>query len=1327
MNRRIALFSTISFTLVLLAVLGISLTARAAQGLDGPARPQAVLLADDFDYGSTAMSLTIASGGIWANHSGTSPYVGYTTTSLSMAGYGSSGVGGAATVATNGSEDVNRSFAPQASGTVYFAALVRVSAAGAGTYFMHLKDATTSGFRARVFAKLDVNVLRFGLDTSSGTGVYATGVYTYNTTYLLVTKHSLDTGATALYVLDSFTPTEPGSPDVSFTAGTTLTISSVAFRQAAGGPSAIIDGVRVATTWADVVGYVPPPEANLGVGKSGPDIVGAGDPITYTISISNSGNLTATGTLVTDTLPTDVTYMTYTSSLPASFTQAGQTLVWDLGDVASGASGTITLQGTVAAGASGGAIFTNTVTASTTATETQLTNNAAEWITHVAVPDLDVYKTGPATASAGDPIEYTISVANLGTATAPSSVVTDTLPAEVNFMTYTASLPASFSQAGQTLVWDLGNVAVGASGLITVQGTIAPATSNGTTFTNTVAASSTTPEVVTTNNSDTWTTLVGAPDLVLVKTGPASVLVGDPVVYTLDYSNTGDLNATSVVLVDHLPAGLTYVSDSRGTGTLVGNTITWTLGTVATNASGSLVLTATAVTLGDKANMAVISSALSDSNPEDNTAVFTTTVQGGDPYVVKSGPARLFGGDVVSYTITYGNHGDLPAAVTITDTLPLSFTIVNDTSGLPFVDAGNTRSWTTTIPASATGLSFTLAVQVPTSVATGTLVTNTLTVDTAVAGNDPSNDRAEVGSTVYQFTSIHDIQYVNDPDISDTSSYSGTWVVVEGVVIANPSSFLSASGLPYRYYIEDPAGGPWSGLYIYRGTANPPGVVEGDFVRLYGYLVEFVQGGSNQTELDLSRTGAFQMVLSSGNPLPAPANLLTEDFVNAGTAEQWESVLIEFQNALVTNPNISNGEWKFNNSNGDAIGDDNAKAGGNTVFTYVPQLNDHYKFIRGIGNQSFGTYKIEPRYNADVVLDFPVTFAYHDLEDVVQPGEDVQLRGDFTNWGTNPITLAHDAGYTVFSATVTLPTTATQSYKYYVTNLSGNAGWDMLNTNNRSVAPARGLTQQNEYRNVTIGWGNLNGPASQTVNLGSSTASIDGQVYVQEVTNPDGAGRGLKAELGYGSSADPANWTWSAMAFASQTGNNDVYAGVITPAASGVYSYATRYNGNWGTGNPNSQWVYADLDGVPFSLDKTGVLTVTAPQLAIYKSVATTHDLAELGDVVTYTLTLSNTGDGTATGVLITDVLPSALNFGGFVQQNGAAYGSGVITWGGSTNAGTAATVIFTATVKNDKTLYGTDVLNTVQFTSGNDGNGSASIAFALVKRYFTYLPLIKR
>ena len=45
------------------------------------------------------------------------------------------------------------------------------------------------------------------------------------------------------------------------------------------------------------------------------------------------------------------------------------------------------------------------------------------------------------------------------------------------------------------------------------------------------------------------------------------------------------------------------------------------------------------------------------------------------------------------------------------------------------------------------------------------------------------------------------------------------------------------------------------------------------------------------------------------------------------------------------------------------------------------------------------------------------------------------------------------------------------------------------------------------------------------------------------------------------------------------------------------YSFTTRYDGNWGLGDPNASWHYGDLDGVNAGelpeLAKTGVMTVT--------------------------------------------------------------------------------------------------------------------------------------
>jgi uncharacterized repeat protein (TIGR01451 family) len=918
--------------------------------------------------------------------------------------------------------------------------------------------------------------------------------------------------------------------------------------------------------------------------------------------------------------------------------------------------------------------------------------------------DLDLAKSGPGTASAGDPIEYTIDISNTGNITATSTLVTDTLPPEVTFVTYTTNLPVNFLLLdAQTLIWDLGDVAAGASGLITVQGTISTGLSSGTLFTNTVMASTTATETITTNNTAEWGTLIGAPDLVVVKAGPASVTAGDLVAYTLTYTNVGNLAITGVVLVDQLPAALTYVTDSLGTGMQVGNTITWTLGNLAVNASGSVVLTATTNTAGEQVNVAAISSASPESDILNNVSAFTTTVLGGDPFVIKTGPTVVFGGEIISYTIVYGNHGNVAAEVTLTDTLPISFTtadIAFDDGPPNRIDTTNTRSWTATLAADDR-FTFTLALTVPTDIATNTRITNTIEIATTSLGNDPSDDLSSASSTVYQIVPISTAR----------AGSIGQLFAVEGRVTYVPGTYN-----PTGWAMQDSSGG------IAAFYTPVPSVTLGDRVRLVA--TRSINRGEEQFS-----TPVLYFQNLGGGPEVTPMPFTTGQ-IASGNTQGWLAVITGTISGLGACTN--NYQFNVDDSSGPAV-----------VFVDVDTtvnvctlgaVNGGPISVIGYSTEFTATtpptvtYEVKPRRSADVKLLYQVNFVYHDLENVVLPGEDVQLRGDFTSWAANPITMTHDAGYTVFTATVTFPITGVQNYRYFVPS-GGASGDEWLNSNNRTLQVSSNLLQKDDYRTVFPDAAALQGPAAVTVNLGQATPAISATLLITGVTDFDSnMGRGLKGEIGYGTNVDPSLWTWSPLIFGGKSGGSDVYSAVLTPTASGVYSYAVRFNANRGAGNPGAlDWVYTDLDGIPFTLAKTGVLTVTAPQLAIYKSVATAHDPAELGDVVTYTLTLSNTGDGVATNVLITDVLPSALNFGGFVQQNGATFASDAITWSGSLNASAAATIVFTATVKNDQTLYGTDVLNTVQFTSGNNGSGSAYIAFAVVKRYFTYLPLIKR
>ena len=134
------------------------------------------------------------------------------------------------------------------------------------------------------------------------------------------------------------------------------------------------------------------------------------------------------------------------------------------------------------------------------------------------------------------------------------------------------------------------------------------------------------------------------------------------------------------------------------------------------------------------------------------------------------------------------------------------------------------------------------------------------------------------------------------------------------------------------------------------------------------------------------------------------------------------------------------------------------------------------------------------------------------------------------------------------------------------------------------------------------------------------------------------------------------------------------------------------------------------------------------PSLVITKEVEPTTDVPQ-GGVVTYTITIANTGDADATGVVVTDELPPGITFGGYVSDsNGTAQlpgPTGVITWEYPVASGASYNFVFTATVTAGTLYY--DVTNTATFTSDNDGSGSDSATFTTAGLEFIYLPVIMR
>jgi hypothetical protein len=223
------------------------------------------LLVENFDY--PIGTLLTANG--WTSHSGAGTQAIDVTTGLSFPGYMGSEIGGAANLDNNG-EDVNKTFPEQTAGTIYAAFVIKTEATNSAGYFMNLGQ-TTIG--TTFFSKVWVNATGDGVNVGSSTAPTTYISITPGTPALLVLKLDYTTKITSFYVFNTFPSAEPSTADATFTETASYTnVGSIALRQFNAAEKVIVDGIRVATTWADAVAAsaadvtAPSFSANIGSG-----------------------------------------------------------------------------------------------------------------------------------------------------------------------------------------------------------------------------------------------------------------------------------------------------------------------------------------------------------------------------------------------------------------------------------------------------------------------------------------------------------------------------------------------------------------------------------------------------------------------------------------------------------------------------------------------------------------------------------------------------------------------------------------------------------------------------------------------------------------------------------------------------------------------------------------------------------------------------------------------------------------------------------------------------------------------------------------------------
>ena len=218
-----------------------------------------------------------------------------------------------------------------------------------------------------------------------------------------------------------------------------------------------------------------------------------------------------------------------------------------------------------------------------------------------APADLSLIHTDdPDPVPVGETLTYTLVVTNNGPSRATSVVLTDTLPANVAFGSATSSQGEACSQESGTVTCSLGTIDTGASATTTI--TVTPeeakgGATGGTKIFNTADAVATEADSDDTNNIAIWqdTAVKRQADTSVTGDGSTgSVLVGRPLTYTLIVTNHGPSQATKVVMVDTLPDNVIFESVVTSLGSCVHADETATTGATVTCSLGKLDADATA-------------------------------------------------------------------------------------------------------------------------------------------------------------------------------------------------------------------------------------------------------------------------------------------------------------------------------------------------------------------------------------------------------------------------------------------------------------------------------------------------------------------------------------------------------------------------------------------------------------------------------------------------------------------------------------------------------------------------------------------------------------
>ncbi|OED18366.1 cell surface protein [Bacillus cereus] len=650
-----------------------------------------------------------------------------------------------------------------------------------------------------------------------------------------------------------------------------------------------------------------------------------GDTISYTITLSNPGNVTSQNIIFTDTLPDGTTFISGTLTNDSGTQQIGNPANGiQIGNINPNGTAVITLNVLVTnipsinpISNSSSVQFAHVVDPSQPAVSQTNVSNAVSTTINSAI--LTTKKSADKSiVSVGDTITYTTTITNTGNTAATNITFTSAIPASTTFIPNSVTINGvQQSSAQPALGVNIPNIAPGETVTVTFQVNVISVPPSSSIMGNdtilysytvnpnsALATTSTSTNIATNPVLNAMITMVKSVDQTLVT-------LGDTITYTTILTNNGNTNATNITFTDLIPNGTTFITDSvtiNGLTQIGLNPNTGiTIGSIAPNSSISIAFQVTATSTPVQnpiANSATASytfiadpnAPIVSRNVTSNT-VFTTinTATILSLKQVDKSFSRI--GDTLTYTVALTNNGNSSAQnVIFTDTVPSGTTFIANTfsiNGVPQSEADPSNGVNIGIITAGTTVTVSFQVTVTSLPTENPIVNFSSTSYQLVSPPDSETSISNPVSTQIKeaILSMTKNESVSFADIGQTAFYTTS---ITNIGNTDATNIVFTDALP-------------SGLTFVPNTLTVDGVLQPNANPNTGVLLATLPPNEIYSIV-------FQVTVNSippSNPAPNTASTTYEFTVNpsnppASSAATSNTTLLQINNATIITTKTAN-------------------------------------------------------------------------------------------------------------------------------------------------------------------------------------------------------------------------------------------------------------------------------------------------------------------------------------------------------------------------------------------------------------------------------------